>query len=129
MIPSGDLKDKVKIGVQKRKDKRFKQWSKTVIGPVPNGSNSPDSSGVNAFTHDLSIGGARLHSKARFEVGTILRLQIELVRSRETLSIDGRVKWVKPNEAENVFEMGVEFLHSGFQTIMCLMESLHGERR
>jgi len=115
--------------MQKRKDRRFKQWSKTVIGAAPNGQNSPGSSEVNAFTYDLSLGGARLHSKARFEVGTVLRLQIELVRSREALSIDGRVKWVKHNETENVFEMGVEFLHTTAQTVTSLMKNLHDESR
>jgi len=115
--------------MQKRKDRRFRQWSKTVIAAVPNGQNSPGSPEVNAFTHDLSLGGARLHSKARFEVGTVLRLQIELVRSRETLSIDGLVKWVKHNKGENVFEMGVEFLHTTAQTVTSLMKNLHDESR
>ena len=115
--------------MQKRKDRRVRQWCKTVIGAPPNGQNSSGSSEVNAFTYDLSLGGARLHSKAHFEVGTVLRLQIELVRSRETLSIDGQVKWVKHNEAENVFEMGVEFLHTRAQSVMSLMKNLHDESR
>jgi c-di-GMP-binding flagellar brake protein YcgR len=114
--------------IQKRKDKRFKQWSRTVIGAAPNGPNSHGSSEVNAFTYDLSLGGARLHSKARFEVGAVLRLQIELVRSREILSIDGRVMWVKTNDTDDVYEMGVEFLHTTAQTVTSLMKNLHDMR-
>jgi Tfp pilus assembly protein PilZ len=111
--------------MQKRKERRFKQWNKTVIGAAPNGQNSHGPAEANAFTYDLSLGGARIHSVERFEEGTVLRLQIELVRSRETLSIAGRVKWVKRDEAENVFEMGIEFDHDSSQSIMSLMKNLH----
>ena len=37
---------------------------------------------IDAFTYDLSIGGARLQTVESFEVGTLLRLQIELVRTQ-----------------------------------------------
>lgn len=114
--------------MQKRKDRRFKQWNKAVIKAGPNGPNSHGPVEINAITYDLSLGGVRIHSAERFEEGTVLRLQIELVRSRETLSVAGRVKWVKRDEAENVFEMGVEFDHDTSQTIMSLMKNLHDIR-
>ena len=114
--------------MQKRKDRRFKQWNKIVIKAGPNGPNSHGSAEVNAFTYDLSLGGARIHSVERFELGTVLRLNIELVRSRETVSLEGRVKWVKRDEAENDFELGIEFDHDTSQTIMSLMKNLHDIR-
>lgn len=114
--------------MQKRKDRRIKQWNKTVIKAGPNGPNSHGPAEVNAFTYDLSLGGVRIHSVERFELGTVLRLNIELVRSRETVSLEGRVKWVKRDEAANVFELGVEFDHDTSQTIMSLMKNLHDIR-
>jgi Tfp pilus assembly protein PilZ len=113
--------------MQKRKDRRFKQWNKIVIEAVPNGQNSHGPAEVKAFTFDLSLGGARIHSVERFELGDVLRINIELVRSRETVSVEGRVKWVKRDEIENVFELGVEFDHDTSQTIMSLMKDLHGK--
>ena len=111
--------------MQKRKDRRFKQWNKAVIKIGPNGPNSHGLTEVKAFTYDLSLGGARIHSVERFELGTVLRLNIELVRSHETVNLKGQVKWVKRDEAANVFELGVEFDHDTSQTIMSLMKNLH----
>ena len=113
---------------QKRRDRRFKQWCKTAAEPVSDNPGSGAPADFSAYTRDLSLGGAQLHSKERFEVGTVLRLQIELTRPKEILNVNGRVKWVKPNEAEGVYEMGIEFLHSGYQSIASLIKSLHGMR-
>ena len=112
--------------MQKRKDRRIKQWNKAVIKPLPQGQDPLPSGEVKAVTCDLSLSGARIYSPEPFEVGTVLRLNIELVRSRETISLNGHVKWVKRDEAENVFELGVEFDHDTAQTITSLLKNLHG---
>lgn len=111
---------------QKRKDRRIKRWCKTAVEPAPGGNAPRGKTPVDAFTCDLSLAGARLHSKEPFEVGSIVRLKIELVRSRETLTVNARIKWVKENGAEGIHEMGVEFLHAASSSIMCLMKDLHG---
>lgn len=112
--------------MQKRKDRRIRQWNKTVMKAAPQGQDSLPPAEVKAFTYDLSMGGARIHSVERFEVGAVLRLKIEFVRSRETVSLKGQVKWVKRDEAENVFELGVEFDHDTALTVTSLMKNLHG---
>ena len=112
--------------MQNRKDKRIKQWNKTVIKPLPRGRDPLPANEVNAVTCDLSLGGARIHTAQPFEPGTVLRLNIELVRSHETVNLKGRVKWVKRDEAANVFELGVEFDHETAQTVSSLMKNLHG---
>jgi c-di-GMP-binding flagellar brake protein YcgR len=126
VIPSGRQADLIKNAMQKRKDRRIRQWNKTVVKAAPQGQASLPPAEVKACTYDLSIGGARIHSAERFEVGAILRLKIEFARSRETVSLKGRVKWVKRDEAENVFELGVEFDHDTAQTVTSLMKNLHG---
>jgi c-di-GMP-binding flagellar brake protein YcgR len=113
--------------MNQRKDRRFKQWNKAVIRVTQAGQISPGPAEVKVITYDLSLGGARIHSEEPFEVGAVLRLQIELVRSRETINLEGQVKWIKRNESEHVFEMGLEFLHSNSQAVMGLMKNLHGE--
>ena len=112
--------------MQKRKDRRFKQWNKTMIKPLPQGQDPLPPKEITAVTCDLSLGGARIHSVERFELGAVLRLNIELVRSRETVSLKGQVKWVKSDEIDNVFELGVEFDHGTSQTIVSLMKNLYG---
>jgi Tfp pilus assembly protein PilZ len=110
-----------------RKDRRFKQWNKAVIRVTLGDQGKHRPSEVKAFTYDLSLGGARIHTDERFEEGAVLRLQIELVRSRETINLEGLVKWVRRNESEKVYEVGVEFLHANSQTVLGLMKNLHGE--
>lgn len=111
-----------------RKDRRFKQWNKTKITPLTDPRNSEGRPPVDAFTYDLSIGGARLHTVESFEVGTLLRLQIELVRTSEALRVEGVVKWRRWDDAANVFEMGVEFQHTSMVTVLSLMKNLHDGR-
>jgi Tfp pilus assembly protein PilZ len=112
-----------------RKDRRFKQWNKTKIIPLTDPRNSDGHPANEAFTYDLSIGGARLHTAASFEVGALIRLQIELVRTGESLRVEGVVKWRRWDDAANVFEMGVEFQHTSMVTVLSLMKNLHDGRR
>ncbi len=111
--------------MQQRKDRRFKQWNKTTIKALPDINNPPGTAEAEAYTYDLSLGGARIHSEEPFAVGTALRLHIKLVRTRETVSLEAQVKWLKHDEAANFYEMGVQFHHSSSQTIMSLMKNLH----
>jgi PilZ domain len=112
-----------------RKDRRFKQWNKTKIIPLTDPRNSDGHPAAEAFTYDLSIGGARLHTAVSFEVGVLLRLQIELVRTGESLRVEGVVRWRRWDDAANVYEMGVEFQHTSMVTVLSLMKNLHDGRR
>lgn len=114
---------------QKRKDRRFKQWNKTKVWTMEGARIADGSQAAEAFTYDLSIGGARLHAMEAFDVGALLRLQVELVRTGETLRVEGLVKWCRRDETANVFEMGVEFQHTSMATVLALMKSLHDGRR
>jgi len=46
--------------------------------PIKDPRNSSDQSPVEAFTHDVSNRGARCYTSEPFEVGALLRLEIEL---------------------------------------------------
>lgn len=113
--------------MKKRKEKRFRQWNQAIIRAAEGGAQSFNTDGVNAFTHDLSLGGARIRAEKGYPVGTIIQVQIQLTRTGQFVSIESEVKWVKKNEPEDVFEMGVEFLHRIPLTLMSLMKNLYGE--
>jgi c-di-GMP-binding flagellar brake protein YcgR len=114
--------------MQRRKARRFKQWNKTKIRPAADAWDPAAAAEIDAFTYDLSLGGARIHSKERFETGALLRLRIELVRSRDIVNVEGRVRWVRPGADGEQYEMGVEFDHAAPQAFMSLMKNLHDER-
>jgi len=111
-----------------RKDRRFKQWNKTKITPLKDGRASSDHGPIEAFTYDISIGGARLHAAKSIEVGTLLRLEINIVRTGEILRVEGLVKWRQWEPVADVFEMGVEFKHTSMATVLSLMRGLHDAR-
>lgn len=114
--------------MEQRRERRFKQWNRTMILASRPCEKSPGPVLAEAFTYDLSMGGARIHSLERFEVGAALRLHIELVRTKETVCVECRVKWLKNSDDDKVFEMGVEFDHANMQTVLGLMRDLHDGR-
>lgn len=110
---------------QRRRDRRFQQWCKTSVRVVGGSRASNGTPEIEAFTYDLSLGGARILAPERFDVGCVLQLRVDLARTREILNVEALVKWARPHEQENLYEIGVEFLHSSSQTIMGLMKNLH----
>jgi c-di-GMP-binding flagellar brake protein YcgR len=111
--------------MQMRKDRRIKQWNKTLI-KVQGGAAEPSGlSEVAAYTSDISLGGARIHSPEPFEVGALLQLRIELVRSVETIAIEARVKWSGARSEDGIHELGVEFQHTSSNAFMSLMRNIH----
>ena len=113
----------------RRRDKRIKQWNKASIRALAGTPYDAGLTEAEAFTYDLSLGGARIHSREPFKVGTAVRLRMQLVRSRETVAIEGVVKWARQSEVDGVYEMGVEFKHTSQQTILSLMKNLHDNKK
>jgi hypothetical protein len=116
-------------GFRPRKDRRFRQWNKTLVTLLKDPRNTNGHPPVEAFTYDISIGGACIHSMEPFDIGSLVRLQIELVRSSETLRVEGLVKWRKREQASSVYEMGIEFQHTSMVTVLALMKALHDGRK
>lgn len=106
---------------QRRKNKRFKQWNKTMITVLDGGPGLRGASEAKAFTHDLSLGGAQVHSPEFFPVGTRVKLRIVLARTQDSVVLEGSVKWAKRHPSENVYQIGVEFYHETPQGFMTLM--------
>ena len=111
--------------MQRRKDRRIKQWNKTLI-KIQGGAAEPSGPlEVSAYTSDISLGGARIHSPEPFEVGALLQLRIGLVRSVETIAIEARVKWSAAGSEDGTHELGVEFQHTSSNAFMSLMRDIH----
>lgn len=109
---------------QRRKDKRFKQWNKTMITPLEDGLGLRGAAESKAFTYDLSLCGAQVHAPDAFAVGTAVRLRILLARTMESVKLEGKVKWVKRHPHESGYQMGIEFFHETPQGFMTLMKEL-----
>jgi Tfp pilus assembly protein PilZ len=106
----------------KRKEERIVERNKVSIKPCPHGKKG---SVVNAYTHDISIGGARIYTKELFDVGSFIKIQIELARTNECITLDGEVKWLNVKKEEDLFELGVEFHHQISNSILCLIRHIY----
>jgi hypothetical protein len=111
----------------RRRDKRFKEKNEVIIQYVADRRKINNYIEINATTFDLSISGARIHSKKSFPVDTVLRIQIDLKKSNQVIKVDGKVKWVERMSSEDFYEMGVEFLHDISKTVLSLLKHLYGE--
>ncbi len=109
-----------------RKEKRIEERNTVVIRSEGTSGGDYASVGANAFTYDLSLGGTRLFTDRPFAVGTTIRIVIELAKTCQSIQVEGQVKWMKRNEPDGVYEVGVEFLHHISQTILTLIRHLYG---
>ena len=112
-----------------RRDKRFLEKNTVFIKSTSEGSDPRWSNGINAHTRDLSLSGARICTPHFFPVGSVVRVVIELERTRQHIKVDGEVKWTrKCEEDESLYESGIEFLHSISQTLLSLIKHLYAEK-
>ena len=113
--------------MEKKRERRFKQWNKVRIQHLSQDATLFDPLQFQAYTYDLSLGGAKIYSPEPLPVGAALQIRLELLRSGESVSVGAEVKWVKRKTAEKVYEIGVMFNHSAPQTAMALMKNLFDE--
>lgn len=113
--------------MERRKYRRFQQWNKAIIKSASGGQGVPPACPVDALAWDLSLGGTRIQSDESFPVGAVLRIHLELVRSREFVGLDGEVRWSRWNEELKVNECGVEFRECVEATLQALMRNLYHE--
>jgi len=110
--------------MERRKRIRFIERNHATIRCASLGT---DGHRTTAETFDISTGGARIVAKDRYDVGTVLRIRLELARTGPSLTVDGEVKWLKWHDDTGSFEMGVEFLHLTSAKILRLIKHLYGQ--
>jgi c-di-GMP-binding flagellar brake protein YcgR len=111
--------------MERRKHRRFQQWNKAIIKSASGGQGILPRCPIDACAWDLSLGGARIQCDESFPVGAILRIHLELVRSREFIGIDAAVRWTRWNEEQKIHEFGVEFQECTEQTLQAIMRNLY----
>ena len=107
---------------ERRRDPRAQEENRVVIettGPE-NGKNGEH---INAFTRDLSLGGARIETDQSFPLGTELKMILYLSKSWQVVKLQGRVQWIKDID-QGLFEIGIQFQHEIPASVMSLITHL-----
>jgi len=113
--------------LENRKDKRFGERNAVLIRDACLSPRTAASGGFNAFTHDLSVSGARISSLVDYPVGSVIRIDIDLRRTHQSLRVDGEVVWTRKSKNGKRFEIGVEFEHRLPDTILSLIKHFYGK--
>ena len=113
--------------MENRKDKRFGERNAVLIREVCLSPGTAVNGGSNAFTHDISVSGARISSRVDYPVGSVIRIDIDLRRTQQSLKVDGEVVWTRKSESGNQFDLGVEFEHRLPDTILSLIKHFYGK--
>jgi c-di-GMP-binding flagellar brake protein YcgR len=110
--------------IERRKRIRFIEQNDVVLASVSHDHNGKR---TKAQTFDISTGGARIIAEDCFEVGTVLRIKVDLARTQQSVTVDAEVKWTRFNERSGLFEMGIEFLHLTSPKMLALIKHLYGQ--
>jgi hypothetical protein len=107
---------------ERRRDPRGQEENRVVI-EKPGPENGKNGDNINAFTRDLSLGGARIETDQSFPEGAELKMTLYLSKSWQVVKLRGRVQWVKDID-QGLFEMGIQFQHEIPGSIMSLITHL-----
>lgn len=112
---------------ERRKEKRINEENRVRIelsGTAP----GEESRAVNAFTQDISLGGARMITDTGIEVGSEFKMIITLSRTKNIIKLRAVVRWVRPVDT-GIYELGIEFLHGVPASVLTLINHLYGKEK
>jgi Tfp pilus assembly protein PilZ len=114
---------------EKRKEKRLNEENKVTISVLSKDKSKHAKGSFYALTKDISLNGIKIHTDVKLDIGTELKIEMALAKSKKLISVIGRVKWQSQLYDNEVFEMGVEFMDTPPDRVLTLLEHLYGEKR
>ena len=98
--------------IEKRRTRRIKDEKLVKIMPISEDEDqaNPDEETFYHLTKDISMGGIKIQSSNFFQINTLLNMELFLEDLARFIRIIGEVRWIKNNYANELFEMGIEFV-------------------
>ena len=94
----------------RRRDIRIVEENKVVVSLMTGEVHPGTPTVYYSLTRDISMGGVRLMTVAPLEVGSRVRLEITLGRSRKRIRAIAQVRWVRELYGQEVFDVGLQFV-------------------
>lgn len=111
---------------EKRREKRIKEHALFTITLISKDRLEPHKKIIHHTTKDISLTGARIHTNTFLPVGSFLKMDLSLKEPPRLISAFAKVRWIKSLYADELFEMGIEFVDTSLDIIKALKE--HFER-
>lgn len=113
---------------ERRRDPRVSEENKVILSLIPNGSPQGPKEVYYSLTKDVSLGGVRIMTDAPLAVGSRVRIELTLAKSRKRIRAVVRVRWVKELFGEDVFDMGLEFVEIDPEAELALIDHVYGKK-
>jgi Tfp pilus assembly protein PilZ len=108
---------------ERRKRNRFVERNDVLIRTA---ADKYQGAGITAHTYDLSTGGARIITAKSYPLGSVIRIRLNLAGTDQFVNLDGEVKWIRPRDEKDFFEIGIEFQRLTSQAVLTLIRHLYG---
>jgi Tfp pilus assembly protein PilZ len=108
---------------ERRKRNRFHERNEVLLRTAVDRYQGP---GIAAHTYDLSTGGARIVTSKAYAVGTAVRIRLALSGAEPPVTLDGIVRWQRPQDGSDLHEIGVEFERLTSPAVLALIRHLYG---
>ncbi|PKN51362.1 MAG: hypothetical protein CVU55_12035 [Deltaproteobacteria bacterium HGW-Deltaproteobacteria-13] len=92
---------------ERRKAPRLKEESDVTLTVVSEGKRQKI---IYDSSRDISVYGAKIHSRDLFPIDTLLELDFTTKTVHQKIKALGKVKWIKVIIEDNSYEVGVEFV-------------------
>jgi len=111
----------------RRREPRTREENRVVLTLLPEEGQEPRGP-YYCLTKDISVGGIRIMTDAPLDVGSAVKVEITLARSRLRIEALARVRWVKELFGKDVFDTGLQFSGLNAATELALIEHIYGKR-
>lgn len=92
---------------ERRRAPRIKEESDVTITVISEGKHQKV---VYDSSKDISVYGARIHSRDHFPIDTLLEIDFTSKTLQQKITALGKVKWIKVIIEDESYEVGVEFV-------------------
>jgi hypothetical protein len=112
------------MGIEKRRAKRIKEEASVSITLVSKDASTPAKKISYNLTKDISSVGLRMMGTSFLPVKSLLKIELAFTKPPRLFSAFGEVKWVKSRYADELFEIGIEFVNTPPEVIQILKEHI-----
>lgn len=111
---------------ERRKAPRMKEESDVTITVVSEGKHQKI---IYDSSKDISIYGAKIHSRVSFPIDTLLEMDFVTNSVYKNISALGKVKWIKVIIEDNSYDIGVEFVKKPGEAIKKLEDYISWKQK
>lgn len=109
---------------EKRRATRIKEEASVSINLVSKEALVPGKKISYHLTKDISSTGIKILTNTFLPIKSLLKIELSFIKPPKLFSAFGEVRWVKTRYADELFEIGIEFVNTPEEVIKILKEHI-----